>query len=225
MERRLNPFVPSPLDVVVKALGEVGLERESVLVDLGSGDGRVPISANRVFGARAVGVELNPELVSYSRRIRDSMDLKGVEFVCADARSVDLRGADLVFAYLTSEALEVLKKAGVNVSQKAHLKKLEQRRQKEEQKDGEEKDIQEKTFIYDGKFANALNQLTIKVRRLNPYNKKHKQIIPVATVLLTKEIWMMLEEERKSEDGRVGEALDWVTGSPEKGGIHVLIPL
>jgi hypothetical protein len=37
------------------------------------------------------------------------MGLKGVEFVCADARSVDLRGADLVFAYLTSEALEVQK--------------------------------------------------------------------------------------------------------------------
>jgi len=109
MERRLNPFVPSPLDVVVRALGEVGLEGESVLVDLGSGDGRVPTSANRVFGARAVGVELNPELVSYSRRVRDSMGLKGVEFVCADARSVDLSGADLVFAYLTSEALEVLK--------------------------------------------------------------------------------------------------------------------
>jgi hypothetical protein len=106
---------------------------------------------------------------------------------------------------------QVLKKAGIDVSQKAHLKKLEQRRQKEEQKDGEEqsKDAKERTFIYDGKFANALNQLTIKVRRLNL--KEHKQIIPVATILLTKEIWMLLEEERKSEDGRVGEALGWMS--------------
>ncbi len=109
MERRLNPFVPTPMDVVVKALSEVGLRGESVLVDLGSGDGRVPISAARVFGARAVGVEVNPRLVSYSRRVRDSLGLRGVEFVCADARSVDLRGTDVVFAYLTSEALEVLK--------------------------------------------------------------------------------------------------------------------
>jgi hypothetical protein len=110
----------------------------------------------------------------------------------------------------------VLKKAGIDVSQKFHLKKLEQRRQKEEQKDGEEqsKDAKEKTFIYDGKFANALNQLTIKVRRLNL--KKHKQIIPDATILLAKEIWMMLEEERKSEDGRVGEALGWRAGPPER---------
>jgi hypothetical protein len=98
----------------------------------------------------------------------------------------------------------VLKKAGIDVSQKAHLKKLEQRKQKNEQKDGEEqnKDAKEKEkkFIYDGKFANALNQLTIKVRRLNPYKKKHKQIILVATILLAKEIWMMLEEERKQKE-------------------------
>jgi hypothetical protein len=109
---------------------------------------------------------------------------------------------------------QVLKKAGIDVSQKAHLKKLEQRRQ--EQKDGEE-DTKEKTFIYDGKFANALNQLTIKVRRLNLYNKKHKQIILVATILLAKEIWLMLEEERKQNgDGRVGEALGWMSRALSK---------
>jgi hypothetical protein len=107
----------------------------------------------------------------------------------------------------------VLKKAKVDVSQKAHLKKLEQRRQKEEQKNGEDsKDAKEKEkkFIYDGKFRHALNQLTLKVRRLNPYKKK--QIIPVATILLAKEVWSMLEEERKQNgDGRVGEALGWMS--------------
>jgi hypothetical protein len=115
---------------------------------------------------------------------------------------------------------QVLKKAGIDVSQKARLKKWEQRKQKKEQKDGEEqnKDTKEKTFIYDGKFRHALDQLTIKVRRLNPYNKKHKQIIPIATILLAKEIWLMLEEERKqSEGGRVGEALGWMSRALSKG--------
>jgi hypothetical protein len=98
---------------------------------------------------------------------------------------------------------QVLKKAGIDVSQKAHLKKQEQMKQKKEQKDGEEqsKDAKEKTFIYDGKFSNALNQLTLKVRRLNPHNKKHKQRIPVETILLAKEIWLMLEEERRRPGG------------------------
>jgi hypothetical protein len=122
---------------------------------------------------------------------------------------------------------QVLKKAGIDVSQKAHLKKLEQRRQ--EQKDGEEKDAKEKekesTFIYDGRFRNALNQLTIKVRRLNL--KKHKQRIPVETILLAKEIWLILEEERKQKgDGRVGEALGWMSRALSKRGeSRNIIPL
>jgi hypothetical protein len=115
----------------------------------------------------------------------------------------------------------VLKKAGIDVSQKAHLKRQEQRKQNRKQKDREEqnKDAKVNKFIYDGKFSNALNQLTLKVRRLNPYNKKHKQKIPVETIRLAKEIWLMLEEERKQKgDGRVGEALGWVTGPSRKRG-------
>jgi hypothetical protein len=116
---------------------------------------------------------------------------------------------------------QVLKKAGIDVSQKFHLKRLEQRRQKEEQKDGKEKDTKEKTFIYDGKFAYALNQLTIKVRRLSL--KKHKQIILVATILLAKEIWIMLRKQ--NEGGRVGEALG-VSGPSRKGReLPSMIPL
>jgi hypothetical protein len=112
----------------------------------------------------------------------------------------------------------VLKKAGIDVSQKFHLKKLEQRRQKEEQKDGEEqnKDAKEKTFIYDGRFRNALNQLTIKVRRLNPYKKKHKQRILVETILLAKEIWLLLQN---GENDRVGETLGWMSRAPSFRGV------
>jgi hypothetical protein len=117
---------------------------------------------------------------------------------------------------------QVLKKAGIDVSQKAHVKKLEQRKQKKEQKDEEE---QSEKFIYDGRFSNALNQLTLKIRGLNPRNKKHKQRIPVETIMLAKEIWLMLEEERKqNEDGRVGEALDWVTGPLEREGYTIRSP-
>jgi hypothetical protein len=107
----------------------------------------------------------------------------------------------------------VLKKAGIDVSQKFHLKKLEQRRQ--EQKDSKEsKDTKEKekedTFIYDGRFRNALNQLTIRVRRLNPYKKQ--RVILVETVKLTKEIWLLLQ----NESGRVGEALGWMSRALSK---------
>jgi len=100
---------------------------------------------------------------------------------------------------------DVLKKAGVDVSQKTHFTK--------------------EKFIYDGKFRHALDQLTLKVRRLNPHNKKHKQRIPVETILLAKEIWLMLEEERKQKgDGRVGEALGWMSRASRKRGFLPLNP-
>jgi hypothetical protein len=122
---------------------------------------------------------------------------------------------------------QVLKKAGIDVSQKAHLKKQEQMKQKKEQKDGEEqnKDAKEKKFIYDGKFRHALNQLTLKVRRLSPYNKKHKQRIPIETILLAKEIWMMLEEERKLKE-TTGWGKPWAgePGPLERGGSLIKIP-
>jgi L-rhamnose mutarotase len=108
---------------------------------------------------------------------------------------------------------QVLKKAGIDVSQRAH-KRLEQR-----QKDGEEQD---KKFVYDGKFAYALNQLTLKTRKLNPYNKKHRQIILIASILLAKEIWLMANAEKG--DGRVGEALGWRAGPSRKRGLGLFDP-
>lgn len=109
MGRKINPFVPSPVDVVIKALGEAGLDRDKVLVDLGSGDGRVPIAAARHFGARALGVEVDRKLVERSLRVSRSMGLRNVAFVEGDARYVDLSGVDFVYTYLTTDALEVLK--------------------------------------------------------------------------------------------------------------------
>jgi hypothetical protein len=61
---------------------------------------------------------------------------------------------------------------------------------------------------------------------LNPYKKKHKQIILVATILLAKEIWMMLEEERKQKE-TAGWGKPWAgePGPLEKGETLIIIPL
>jgi hypothetical protein len=120
---------------------------------------------------------------------------------------------------------QVLKKAGIDVSQKAHLK----RQQKDGQKDGEEQseDAKEKKFIYDGKFRHALNQLTIKVRKLNPRNKEHKRIIPIATILLAKEILADAGRRAKTtarrRPGGGGLGLD-EPGPLEREGLRNLVP-
>ncbi|HEY4135875.1 MAG TPA: methyltransferase domain-containing protein [Alphaproteobacteria bacterium] len=61
------PYEPTP-DVVVQTMLRIAdVGPQDVVIDLGSGDGRIPITAAKDFGARGMGVELNPELVTRSR--------------------------------------------------------------------------------------------------------------------------------------------------------------
>jgi len=79
------PYVPTPAKVVDAMLDLAEIKPADVLVDLGSGDGRIVIAAAKRFGIRATGVEIDPELVRQSER---SAAQEGVadraSFVCAD---------------------------------------------------------------------------------------------------------------------------------------------
>jgi methylase of polypeptide subunit release factors len=54
------PYVPTPQSVVEAMLKLASVGADDVLVDLGSGDGRIVITAAKQFGARAIGVERDP---------------------------------------------------------------------------------------------------------------------------------------------------------------------
>src|SRR5687768_7638919 len=58
------PYVPTPQNVVeaMLKLGEV--KKGDVLYDLGSGDGRIPITAAKMFGVRGTGIDINPERIA-----------------------------------------------------------------------------------------------------------------------------------------------------------------
>ena len=60
-------FVATPEAVSLQMLRVAAVTAEDLVFDLGSGDGRVVIAAARDFGARGVGVEIDPKLVSVSR--------------------------------------------------------------------------------------------------------------------------------------------------------------
>ena len=62
------PFITTPDAVVERMLEFAGTRADDVVMDLGSGDGRIVIAAARKFGARGVGIELSPALVEESRR-------------------------------------------------------------------------------------------------------------------------------------------------------------
>jgi len=99
-----SPYVPTPQKVVDEMLrmGRVG--RDDYLVDLGSGDGRIVITAAQRFGTRGLGVDLDGQLV---RQASAAAERAGVadraQFVQRDIFKTDLRKADVVTMYLLPE--------------------------------------------------------------------------------------------------------------------------
>lgn len=99
------PYIPTPQPVVDAMLDLGEIQDGDVLYDLGSGDGRIPITAAKEYGIRAVGIEIDPRLVSVSNANARAAGVEDmVEFVQADLFSADLRDASVVTLYL-NEAL------------------------------------------------------------------------------------------------------------------------
>ena len=97
-------FVPTPPDVGLEMLKLAGVTSNDLVYDLGSGDGRLVIAAAQLFGARAVGVELDAKLVQDSREAAAKAGVADrVTFVWGDLFQVDLRPATAVMLYLTAD--------------------------------------------------------------------------------------------------------------------------
>jgi hypothetical protein len=94
-------FVGTPAELVSGMLALAGVGDTDVVYDLGSGDGRIVIAAAREYGARGVGIELDPALVRESRGSADSAGVANlVEFHQGDLFEADLRPATVVTLYL-----------------------------------------------------------------------------------------------------------------------------
>lgn len=98
------PFITTPDQVTLAMLQLAGVKAGDHVIDLGSGDGRIVITAARRFGASGLGVEIVPELVA---RSRDNARRAGVaqraEFVEQDLFRTDLARATVVTMYLLPE--------------------------------------------------------------------------------------------------------------------------
>src|ERR1700681_222665 len=71
----LAPYIPTPQIVVERMLEAAHVKAGEMVYDLGSGDGRVIITAAQKFGARAVGVEIQPDLCRKTRERVQSLGL------------------------------------------------------------------------------------------------------------------------------------------------------
>ena len=107
---QLAPFVPSPQNVVERMLQAANVKAGDVVYDLGSGDGRVLITAAQRFGAKAVGVELSPKEVKTSQDRVKALKLDDrIRVIEGDLLKVDLSEADVVTIYLLTKSNEMLR--------------------------------------------------------------------------------------------------------------------
>jgi cyclopropane fatty-acyl-phospholipid synthase-like methyltransferase len=102
---RLRPpdvkFVGTPQNVVEAMLELARVTPEDIVYDLGSGDGRIPITAAKKYGARGVGIEIDPFY------LRDAIDNRAkagvadrVTFLNQDLFEADIRPATVVTLFL-----------------------------------------------------------------------------------------------------------------------------
>ena len=104
-ETSLAPFVPTPQDVVDRMLELAGVSENDVVYDLGCGDGRIVITAARRFGARGVGVDIDPRRIAESNANAQQAGVQHlVRFVEQDAMTVDVSEATVVTLYLLSSS-------------------------------------------------------------------------------------------------------------------------
>ncbi len=104
-QESLAPFVPTPQEVVERMLELARVTREDVVYDLGCGDGRVVITAAKKYGARGVGVDIDPERIAESKANAARAGVAHlVEFRLQDAMTVDVSPATVVTLYLLSSS-------------------------------------------------------------------------------------------------------------------------
>jgi predicted RNA methylase len=104
------PWTPTPMSKVHKMLDMAEVGPDDLLYDLGCGDGRTIVTAARRYGARAVGIEIDPLRYLWCQTLITILGLRGrIQVIYGDFYAQDLSAADVVTCYLlqrTNEQLE-----------------------------------------------------------------------------------------------------------------------
>lgn len=97
-------YVPTPQEVVDKMLALAKVTKDDVIYDLGSGDGRIPITAAQKFGTKGVGIDINPERIQEANVNAQKAGVTDrVKFLNQDLFKSDFSKATVVTLYLLPE--------------------------------------------------------------------------------------------------------------------------
>jgi hypothetical protein len=110
-----GPYVPSPQSVVSDMLRYAEVGPSDFLIDLGSGDGRIVLTAAKVFGARGYGVEIKEDLVRLSNETAQKEGVADrVRFMKQDLFKTDMSQATVITMYLLPDTVNLLKDKFLN---------------------------------------------------------------------------------------------------------------
>ena len=102
-------YTPTRHNIAEAMLTLAGVTSDDVVYDLGSGDGRLPILAAQLHGARGVGIEIDPKLVAISRlNAKEAGVSDRVSFIEGDLFTADISPATVVTLYLSMSVLRQL---------------------------------------------------------------------------------------------------------------------
>ena len=108
--QNLAPYVASPQKIIDLMLESAGVKPGEIVFDLGCGDGRIVVTAVNKFSAKAVGVELNPELARLASDMIYRLGLQNhATIIRGNLLDVDISQADVVTLYLLTSSNEKLR--------------------------------------------------------------------------------------------------------------------
>jgi ribosomal protein L11 methylase PrmA len=94
-------FVPTPQEVVDAMLEVAKVTKNDIVYDLGSGDGRIPVTAAKKYGARGIGIDIDPQRVKEANANAEAAGVTDkVKFLNADLFTTDISQASVVTLYL-----------------------------------------------------------------------------------------------------------------------------
>lgn len=108
--QNLAPYIATPEDVVDRMLTLAQVSPDDLVYDLGCGDGRIPIAAAKKYGARGIGLDIDPKLVALARANAAAAGVdRLVDFRVEDVLTADVSDASVVTLYLLSSSNQRLR--------------------------------------------------------------------------------------------------------------------
>jgi len=104
-----SPFVPTPIKAVKEVLKKAEIKKGDILYDIGAGDGRFLHFAEKLYGAKATGFEIDPFVFLLAKFKKIAFGWKG-KIIRGNFINYSLKNADIVICYMLPESLKKYQK-------------------------------------------------------------------------------------------------------------------